>query len=630
MVGASLASAPSLNPGMGAVFKDDSCTFRAWAPFADAVFVVGSFTAPPWDVRIPLARDNPLPGNGHDYWSAHVNNVHDHTEYKFVTRRNNTNFYKVDPYCRDATGDYDEHGTPRFNNAIVDDPTFNWGDHRFRMPNWNELVIYEMHIGTFNNIDGKPGTFDEALEKLSHLVELGVNAIEVMPVQEFDTTTSMGYNPNLLFAIDSAYGTQNAVQKFVQAAHTSGIAVLFDVVYNHFGPLTGDCLWQFDGWSRDGDASFGGIYFYNDDRAICDFGDRPDYGRPEVRQFIRDNAMMWLHEYQADGLRLDSTLNIRRAIGHNGDDRGEIPEGWELMQWINNDKDGELPWNITIAEDLQNNEWITKETGGGGAGFNSQWDVSFFRALRDAVTPPSDESRDIGAVTRAIQQHYNNDVFRRVIYSESHDEVTIQKGIWLGRMPQKIWPGRADSFQAKKRSTLAAAITFTAPGIPMIFQGQEFLEWGTWTDNPGIPGTNSMLDWSKKERFHGIFELYRRLIALRRNLDNNTRGLTGQNLNVFHANEPGKVLAYHRYMSGGPGDDVVIVTNFSYNSYDSYTIGFPRAGNWYLRFNSDWSGYDPGFGNIGYDTTAGAGGRDGMDYSGNVGLGPYSVIILSQ
>ncbi|KAK3617120.1 hypothetical protein LTR56_025496 [Elasticomyces elasticus] len=470
------------------------------------------------------------------------------------------------------------------------------------MPDLNELVIYEIHIGTFNNIDGESGTFDEAMEKLDHLVELGVNAVEVMPAHEFGTETSMGYNPNLLFAIDSAYGTQNAAQKFVQAAHARGIAVLFDVVYNHFGPGTGDCLWQFDGWSRDGRPDLGGIYFYNDDRAICDFGDRPDYGRLEVRQFIRDNAMMWLHEYQADGLRFDSTLNIRRAIGHGGD-RGEIPEGWGLMQWINNDKDGELPWNLNIAEDLNNDEWITKETRSGGAGFNSQWDVSFFVALKDAVTPPSDDSRDIGAVAQAIQQRYNNDAFRRVIYN---------------------------CFESKKRSTLAAAITFTAPGIPMIFQGQEFLEWGTWTDNPKIEGANSMLDWSKKERFHGIFELYRQLIAFRRNLHKNTRGLTGQNLNVFHTNRAGRVLAYHRWMDGGPGDDVIIVTNFSQNAYNSYTIGFPRAGNWYLRFDSDWSGYDASFTNKGYDTTANADGRDGMNYSGNIGLGPYSAIILSQ
>lgn len=614
---------------MGAVLEGAHCTFRVWTPFAEKVEVAGSFTTPPWKIRLSLARDNPRMGPGHNYWSARVKGVPDHSEYKFVLHRGGREIWKLDPYCRDATGRF-RIGDNEYNNSIVDDPAFRWGNQSFHMPNWNELVIYEMHIGTYNNnVEGKPGTFDEAMQKMDHLAELGVNAIEVMPAEDFESDTSMGYNPNLLFAIDDAYGTQNAVQKFVQKAHSKGIAVIFDVVYNHFGPCTGDCLWQFDGWSKDDRPNLGGIYFYNDDRAECDFGDRPDFGRPEVRQFIRDNAMMWLHEYRADGLRFDSTLNMRKAVG-KGHDRGDLPEGWALMQWINNDKDGELPWNLAIAEDLQDNEWITKETGAGGAGFNSQWDVSFYHTLKNAVTAVADESRDMDRIAHALRKRYNNDSFRRVIFSESHDEVTIQNGNWLGRMPEKIWWGHADSWEAKKRSTLAAVLTLTAPGIPMLFQGQEFLEWGTWTDNPDIHGANSMLDWSKRQRFNGIFKLYSRLVALRRNKDHNTRGLTGQHINVFHVNQGAKVIAYHRWMDGGPGDDVVVVANFSHAGFDSYNIGLPQPGPWYLRFNSDWSDYDPSFGNNGYDTRANPGGNQGMRYQGNVGLGPYSAVILSQ
>ncbi|KAJ9641041.1 hypothetical protein H2199_005709 [Coniosporium tulheliwenetii] len=611
-----LLAAPSTVDGMGAVIQPErrECTFRVWSLFADAVYVVGSFTTPPWDIRIALARDNPMPGDGHHYWSAHVGGVRDHDQYKFIIQRGSrAPIWKLDPYCRNATVSLDANGQSRPNNSIIDDPTFDWGSSPFHMPSWNELVIYEMHVGTFNNIEGRAGEFDEAVQKLDHLVELGVNAIEVMPAHDFETKTSMGYNPSLLFAIDEAYGEQQAVQKFVKAAHAKGIAVIFDVVYNHFGPGSGDCLWQFDGWSQN---NRGGIYFYNDDRAICEWGEnRPDFGRPEVRHFIRDNAMMWLHEYRADGLRFDSTVNIHRAMGKDNYDRGGIPEGWELMKWINNDKDAELPWNITIAEDLKHNEDITKETRHGGAGFNSQWDVSFYHALKDAVTRPA----DVGAIADALQRRYNGDAFRRVIYSESHDEVTIKSGVWLGRLPEKIDPGNADSWKAKKRSTLAAALTLTAPGIPMLFQGQELLEWGTWTDNPEISHANSMLDWSKKERFRGIFELYRRLVALRRNRDGNTRGLTGQHLNVFHVNRGAKVIAYHRWMNGGPGDDVIVVANFSEDSFDSYNVGLPCPGTWYLRFNSDWDMIPP-------QTP----GNHGMKYQGNVGLGPYSAIILSQ
>jgi 1,4-alpha-glucan branching enzyme len=142
---------------------------------------------------------------------------------------------------------------------------------------------------------------------------------------------------------------------------------------------------------------------------------------------------------------------------------------------------------------LQNEPWLTKDASSGGAGFNSQWDVSFHGALKDAVTPPGDEPRNMVAVADAIQRNYNGSAFQRVIHSESHDEVHVSQG----RMPEKIWWGYPDSYVAKKRSILAAAIVFTSTGIPVIFQGQEFLEWGSWSDNLG-KSLNAILDWSKQ------------------------------------------------------------------------------------------------------------------------------------
>ncbi|CAF0947632.1 unnamed protein product [Didymodactylos carnosus] len=139
-----------------------------------------------------------------------------------------------------------------------------------------------------------------------------------------------------------------------------------------------------------------------------------------------------------------------------------------------------------------------------------------------------------------------------------------------------------------------------------------------------------MLDWSKATKYSGILQLYRNLIELRRNKQKNTRGLMGQNIRVFHTNDQTKVIAYHRWMEGGPGDDVIVVANFSTQSFDSYTIGFPNSGTWELRFNSDWKGYCEDFTNKGYSTTAHEGECDGLPCQGNVGLGPYSLIILSQ
>jgi 1,4-alpha-glucan branching enzyme len=155
--------------------------------------------------------------------------------------------------------------------------------------------------------------------------------------------------------------------------------------------------------------------------------------------------------------------------------------------------------------------------------------------------------------------------------------------------------------------------------------GQEFLEWGSWSD-----GTE--LDWSKATRLEGIRNLYRDMIHLRRNWDNKTRGLSGQNVNVYHVNNTDKVIAYHCWANGGAGDDVLVLVNFANRTYDNYHLGFPRVGTWRVRFNSDWRGYSALFGDhSSFDVLAQAdSAADGMQCGGSIGLGNYTCIILSQ
>jgi 1,4-alpha-glucan branching enzyme len=584
---------------MGTMLYPGGVAFRVWAPFASAVFAAGTFNH--WNPSShPFARDQD------GCWSVDVPGAGIGDEYQFVIR-NGTQplLWRKNPYASEVVSSS--------GNAIIHDPSFDWTGDNFTMPPWNELVIYEMHVGTFNDAPGSgPGTFDEILPKLPYLRDLGVNAIEIMPVEEFPVDYSWGYNPADPFSVESALGGPRGLHRFVKTAHAHGIAVILDVVYNHFGPGDLD-LWRFDGWS-DPDHD-GGIYFYDRARAHTDWGDtRPDYGRPEVRQFIRDNALFWLNKYRLDGLRFDSVSNIRTVDGR------DLPDGWSLLQWINNEIRASQPWKITIAEDLQNNEWITRETGAGGAGFGSQWDAAFVHPVRAAVITGDDGARDMWAVRDAITHRYNGDACRRVIYTESHDEVANGHA----RVPEEIWPGNAGSWFSRKRSTLGAALVFTAPGIPMIFQGQEFVEDEYFRDS--VP-----LDWGKLQLWPGIHALYRDLIRLRRNWFDRTRGLRGQHVNVHHVNNTDKLLACHRWQDGGPGDDVMIVANFANRSYQSYTLGFPRAGWWRVRFNSDWQGYGADFGNQpGYDTVAGDGPADGMPFRANVGVGPYSVLILSQ
>jgi 1,4-alpha-glucan branching enzyme len=166
----------------------------------------------------------------------------------------------------------------------------------------------------------------------------------------------------------------------------------------------------------------------------------------------------------------------------------------------------------------------------------------------------------------------------------------------------------------------------TSPGIPMLFQGQEMLE----TRDFGFT-TPTMVDFTRATRFKGIVQMYHDLIALRRNAAGQTGGLTGQNLNVFHLDNHDKVLAYHRWENGGTGDDVVVVANFSNVPMSALNVGFPRGGPWHVRFNSGATVYDPSFQNgDSFDTTANPGNKDGLDFNANVGIGPYSVVILSQ
>jgi 1,4-alpha-glucan branching enzyme len=483
------------------------------------------------------------------------------------------------------------------------------------MPAWTSIVAYEMHIGTFHVPTGAalPGTFATATAKLDHLQALGVNVLALMPTNEFAGDISWGYNPAHPFSVESSYGGPDALKAFVDAAHQRGIAVMGDVVFNHFGPQDMD-LWQYDGWSTS--SNTGGIFFYEDANASTPWGARPNYGRGEVRTYIKENTMMWLDEFRLDGLRFDGTkfMRLRDYAGP------EIPDGWSMLQWCNESADAQFPGKLMVAEDLGDNAWITKTTGAGGAGFDSQWDGSFAFPVRSALEAASDSSRDMFAVRDAINKNFNGSMQQRVIYTENHDEVANGRS----RVPETIWPGNAGSWFSRKRSTLGAALVMTAPGIPMIFQGQEFLEDGYFA-------AEDRLDWNKATTYGKVTDLYRTLIRLRRNLDGTSRGLSGAFTNVFHVNNNAKVLGFHRWQNGGAGDDVVVLTNFSNVSYPNYRVGLPRGGLWRVRFNSDSTAYSADYGNYAAtDVTADNSGYDGLPFSGNFRFGPYTSVIFSQ
>jgi 1,4-alpha-glucan branching enzyme len=609
----SALASENFRSGMGAILHAAGVAFRVWAPHADAVYVTGSFND--WS---PDAHAMTNEGNG--FWYADIAAATIGNEYRYRIVCGDKQLMRIDPYARQVTSSV--------GNAVVHNPQFDWEADDFHLPPINELVIYEMHLGTFNDTkDGSTNSFEETLQKLDYLKQLGVNVIEVMPLAEFGGYTSWGYNPSCVFAVETNYGGPMGFKRFVKAVHQAGIGVVLDVVYNHFGPTDLD-LWQFDGWSENG---LGGIYFYNDWRSETPWGaTRPDYGRGEVRQFIHDNAMMWLEEYHVDGLRLDMTLFMHNVRG-NGDPGCNLPDGWNLTQWINREVHEKYPGRITIAEDMQTDDRITQPSDQGGAGFNAQWGARFVHPIRAAVIVASDEQRSLDSVRQALEGGYNGDPFQRVVFSESHDEIANGKA----RVASEIDPQNPDSWFAQKRTTLAAALVLTAPGVPMLFQGQEFLEDGWFQDT--VP-----LDWHKSIEFCGLVRMYRDLIHLRLNRFNSTKGLTGSGLNTFHQNQSDNVLAYHRWHQSGLGDDVVVVVNLSHHAHEDYRVGFPMSGIWRVRFNSDSNGYSAAFANttcpdvvakpIEQDSTRPDAHpqRDGFPSEGVIRIGPYSVLILSQ
>jgi len=226
----------------------------------------------------------------------------------------------------------------------------------------------------------------------------------------------------------------------------------------------------------------------------------------------------------------------------------------------------------------------------------------------------------VNAIRDVIEQRYGDDAFGRVVFTESHD-ADSNGGT---RVPAEIDPAQPDSVFAKKRSVLGAGLAFTAPGVPMIFQGQEFLEAHCF--DSGFP-----VDWSNVSRHPGILNVYRDLIRLRRNSLNTTKGLQGQGLQVHHVNTADKLIAYGRWDAGGALDETVILLNFANRAYDSYSIGVPRAGLWRVRLNTDWSGYDQAFGNqLSLDSVAREMPYDGLPFSIQIGIGTYAALIMSQ
>jgi len=540
----SLADAP-----LGVTATGNETRFAVWAPNAQSVQILGDFNG--WKTM----QDNALAREGAaGVWSATKPRSLPTGDYQFLI---NGNLHRRDPYARAVS--------PNGKNSRFYDPAAcDWNDARAPALPLEDLVIYELHVGTFNDPaprDGKPGTFYDALRRLDALQDLGINCIELMPVHEFEGMHSWGYNPCDLFAVEQAYGGPDGLKTFVQACHRRGIAVHLDIVHNHYGPDHLDLL-QFDGT---GTPTEGGIYFYSGPNlAQTPWGPRVKFDEPMVRRFITDKVRMWLDEYRVDGVRWDSPSNIR-ACNYGAD---PIAAGLQMLEDINGIIRSRYPHVISIAEDSMDQ-----------GGFHASWDFDFHHQVVPVLAAPTDAARDIFAIASAGAARYG---MARVIYVDNHDEAGKING--QQRLASDVDSKNPDSDYARRLCGLGAVLTFTSAGIPLLFMGNEMQESGTFHDD-------RPLDWGKRTSHAGLVALHKDLIALRRNLNGYGNALKGQEIETPLLDAERHTLAYWRWHATEPERRMVIAINLSSNT-QAVAVPFPNAGPWFPVINTDSVRYD--------------------------------------
>lgn len=571
----------TLTSGGGAVFK-------VWAPGATTAHVRGQFNG--WGTSDPMTK------NG-DYFTAYVSSASDRQTYKY--------YFDASLWKPDARGK-SLNASDNLNTHIEDRFRFNWQIDDFDTPDFEEMVIYQLHVGTFSGRNDPygsapfPAGYPEVAARAAHLAELGVNAVMLNPVTEFPGDYSAGYNPISQWAPEWKYGTPDEFREMIDTLHSYGIAVLLDVVHNHFSH-TDNFLWYYDGTQ---------VYF--DDPVVdTPWGSQADFDSGPVRDYFADSILYWLEEFKLDGFRMDATdfMNIYP----------QEAAGWSLMQRMNDEMDRRFIDKIAIAEQLPDDAWVTRPTNLGGAGYDSQYYDEFTDRLRDETFDAAAGDPEMWKIRNIVNgggQYLEGRYATN--YLELHDEAWPSSG---GQRIVKSIDTVAphDDQWAKGRTKLAQGVVMTAPGIPAILMGTEWLE-----DTDFGTDSGNRIDWSKKTTYAPIFSYYQDLVTLRRT-SGALRADAGHE--VFHLNEGGNVIAWQRWSDGG--DVLVVVANFSNTDHGSYRIGLPQAGNWYEALNSQASAYDGnGMENPG-TVSSEAVAQDGFGQSAVIQLPRMGLIVLS-
>jgi len=432
-----------MNP-LGASLRDGGADFRVWAPRARGVELV-------LDGRAPMVMSAAEGG----VWSVGVPDLADGTRYQF---RLDGERYRPDPRSRWQPEGV--HGP----SVVVDPTRFVWTDAGFTGHALRDLVFYELHVGTFSTA----GNFEAIIPHLPALVDLGITAVELMPVSEFPGSRNWGYDGVYLFAPQSTYGGPRGLRRLVDACHTAGLSVVLDVVYNHLGP-EGNYLAEY------------GPYFT--DRYKTPWGSAVNFDGPEsaeVRRLFVDNARAWVREFHVDGLRLDAIHSIF--------DTSPVHVLTELTEAARDEGRALGKPVHVMAESHDNDRAIVLPPAEGGLGLDAIWSDDFHHALHTVLTKErGGYYADFGGVPplrRAIAEGFafqgeHSEYFGRPRGTASadlegeHFVVCIQNHDQVGNRAQGDRLGALVTFEALK---LAAGLMFVAPALPLIFMGEEYAE----------------------------------------------------------------------------------------------------------------------------------------------------------
>lgn len=420
-------------------------TFRVWAPRASQV-----------ELTLGARRIAMRPG-GEGWWQVEEPAAGPGAEYGFALDGS--------PPLPDPRSPWQPtgvHGPSR----VLDHGAFTWSDARWQPPPLAAAVVYELHVGTFTGA----GTFEAVIERLDHLVRLGITHVELMPVVEFPGARGWGYDGVDLFAPHHAYGGPVGLKRLVDACHGRGLAVTLDVVYNHLGPV-GNYLGRF------------GPYFT--DRYRTPWGEAVNLdaaGSDEVRRFLCDNALMWLRDYHVDGLRIDAVhAMLDRSATHVLEQLAAEVRALE----------GHLGRHLVlIAESDLNDPRLVQAPVAGGYGLDAQWNEDYHHALHALLTGERQgyyaDFGGMGDVATALREGFVYAGRRSAYRRRRHGRPATGLGghRFVGCLQNHDQVGnrargeRMSELVGLGRLMIGAALVLTAPFVPMLFQGEE---WGART-----------------------------------------------------------------------------------------------------------------------------------------------------